>query len=52
MKQWFNWNLYHRFLGDDGFDYRYAMKSIKIPVYSIASITDHVITQQKHAKIF
>jgi predicted alpha/beta hydrolase len=52
MKQWFNWNLSKRFAGQFSDDYQQAMKSIHIPVYSVASEADTFIAPSKSCLIF
>lgn len=52
MNQWFNWNIQQRFVGDDQFDYCYAMKSIRMPIYSIASIADDFIAPPEACQMF
>jgi predicted alpha/beta hydrolase len=43
MKQWFNWNLAHNFIGENGFDYLSRMNEIKVPVLSICAKGDSFI---------
>jgi predicted alpha/beta hydrolase len=37
MKQWFDWNLNHNFVGGNGFDYLEKMNTIRIPILSICA---------------
>ncbi len=43
MKQWFDWNLKHNFIGRSGFDYLSRMDEIKIPILSICAEGDNFI---------
>ncbi|MFS4455478.1 alpha/beta fold hydrolase [Maribacter sp. 2304DJ31-5] len=43
MKQWFDWNLKHNFIGENGFDYLSKMNEIKIPILSICASGDNFI---------
>jgi len=43
MKQWFNWNLKHNFVGQNGFDYLSKMNEIKVPILSICAKGDSFI---------
>lgn len=52
MKQWYEWNLERKFLGEDGRDYRAAMSSIEIPVFSIAAKGDTLIAPAEGCKLF
>lgn len=56
MKQWFNWNLRHNFIGENGFDYLREMKKIKIPILSICASGDYFIAPkvgcEKYLKAF
>jgi predicted alpha/beta hydrolase len=52
MKQWFNWNLSKRFAGQFSEDYQQSMKSIQIPVYSVASEADTFIAPSKSCLTF
>jgi hypothetical protein len=52
MKQWFNWNLSKRFAGQFSENYQQAMKSIQIPVYSVASEADTFIAPSKSCLTF
>ncbi len=52
MKQWFNWNLSGKFIGDDKRDYQKEMKAIKVPVLSIFGAGDHIIAPPNGCKEF
>ncbi len=43
MKQWFNWNLRHDFIGENGIDYLRKMNEIEIPILSICASGDNFI---------
>jgi oxygen-independent coproporphyrinogen-3 oxidase len=43
MNQWFRWNLSHRWLGRDGFDYAEALRRVDVPLLSLAGAGDHLI---------
>ena len=43
MKQWFNWNLKKNFIGENDFNYKERMTSIKIPILSICAKGDTFI---------
>lgn len=52
MKQWFNWNLNKNFIGENGFDYRDKMQTIKIPVLAISGKNDTFIAPPKGCQQF
>lgn len=47
MKQWFDWNLYRNFKGENNFDYLENMKSITTPILSICSEGDTFISPKE-----
>jgi predicted alpha/beta hydrolase len=47
MKQWFDWNLYRNFKGENNFDYLETMKSITTPILSICSEGDRFISPKE-----
>ncbi len=52
MRQWFDWNLRHNFVGNDGFDYRSKMDEIKIPILSICAKGDRFIAPKIGCEMF
>ena len=52
MKQWFNWNLNHNFIGDNDFDYLKNMPKIKIPILSICAKGDNFIAPKEGCEEF
>ncbi len=52
MKQWFDWNINNKFTGNDGFNYKSQMKTIKIPIYSICSENDKFISPKLSCEKF
>lgn len=43
MKQWFDWNIRGTFMGQDGIDYRSAMKDITLPTLFLSAEGDRYI---------
>jgi predicted alpha/beta hydrolase len=52
MKQWFDWNLTGKLIGENGVDYRKKMKLIQIPVLSIYGSGDKFIAPPKGCESF
>ncbi|SEB54630.1 Predicted alpha/beta hydrolase [Tenacibaculum sp. MAR_2009_124] len=52
MKQWFNWNLKHNFIGDNGFNYLKKMYTVNVPVLSICAEGDTFIAPKIGCKKF
>ncbi len=43
MKQWFDWNLNHNFIGENDFNYLSKMQEVKVPILSICAKGDRFI---------
>lgn len=52
MKQWNDWNLTGKFLGEDGIDYEKELSKIKIPILSICGGGDKLIAPKDGCEKF
>lgn len=43
MLQWYRWSLQGQWLGEDGFDYEVALRSVTCPLFALAGAGDHFI---------
>lgn len=50
MNQWFRWNLSHRWLGRDGFDYAKALGEVELPILCLAGAGDRFIAPVRGCK--
>jgi len=52
MKQWLDWNINKNFKGEEGFDYRDKMPTIRIPILSICGAGDNFIAPPSGCESF
>ena len=52
MKQWFDWNLKKKFMGESGINYEELMNTVKVPIFGISGSGDKFIAPKESCEAY